>query len=93
MAFTPHTVDTAMGSTFTWGRRSTDIFDLNLLGKGGVPQALSSGTRGIKSFLGELDNALSLGMEFTTRLAVDSTLTVDEAIGCQEHSTSSLMVF
>ncbi|HET7213776.1 MAG TPA: RHS repeat-associated core domain-containing protein [Terriglobia bacterium] len=92
-ALTPRAVDTAMGSVTTWGRRTTDIFDLNLLGKGGVPQALSSGTSGIKSFLGELDNALSLGMEFTTRLAVDSLFTLNEAYGCTEHSTSSTLVF
>jgi len=92
-SYAPHTVGAAMGTTLTWGRRTTDIFDLNLLGKGGVPQALSSGTGGVKSFLGELDNVLSLGMDFTTKLTVDTTLTVDEAIGCSAPSTTSMMVF
>jgi len=65
----------------------------NLWGKGGVPQALSSSTGDIKSFLGEVDSALSLGMEFTTRLEVDGTFTLAEAYGCTKHSASSLIMF
>lgn len=79
---TPSLVNAAMGSPLTYGRRTTDIFDLNLLGKGGVPQALSSGARDVKSFLGDLDNVLNLGMDATTKLGIDTAFTGAEAIGC-----------
>jgi len=48
---------------------------LNLAGSGGLPQALSSPSGGVRSMLGDADGVLSLGMGFTTRLAVDAAFT------------------
>jgi len=56
---------------------------LNLLGTpGGPPLALGQATAPAKAFLGKVGNALSLGMKFTTKLAVDAAFTGAEAINC-----------
>ena len=79
----PSLVSTAMGSPLSFGRRTADIMSLNLWGiRGGPPLALSSAAGGVKSFLGSMGRALSLGMDFTTKLGVDTALTGAEAIGC-----------
>ena len=49
----------------------------------GAPQALSSvTTRGVKSALGSVSKALSLGMSATVRWGIDIGLTAAEGIGC-----------
>ena len=90
---TPHTVAKAMGTPVTSGSgAAADI--LEPLANGGATQALSSATESIKSFLGALDTGLSLGLEFGTRVEIDTFFTAAEAYGCTEHSPSSMeMVF
>jgi RHS repeat-associated protein len=79
----PGLVSSAMGAATTFGRRTTTIMSLNLLGTpGGPPLALSQASAPAKAMLGKLGTALSLGMKFTTRLAVDAAFTAAEAINC-----------
>jgi hypothetical protein len=66
----------AMGRPTTWGRRTADIMSLNLAGKGGLPQALSSSSRGAQGFLGRL------GVSLNWKLIGDAILTVSEGISC-----------
>jgi hypothetical protein len=78
----PGLVSTAMGSSITYGRNSTEIMALNIARAGGAPQALSQASRGAKALLGKVGNALTLGMSFATRTAVDIGFTGAEAINC-----------
>jgi len=56
---------------------------LNLWGiRGGPPLALSPAAGGVQSILGSIGKALSLGMDFTTKLGIDAAFTGAEAIGC-----------
>jgi hypothetical protein len=79
---TPGLLELAMGKGITYGRRTSTVMALNLAGNGGLPQALSSASGGFRSMLGAADSVLSLGMGFTTRLAVDAALTAAEAAYC-----------
>jgi hypothetical protein len=79
---TPGLLTLAMGTSTTYGRRTSTIMSLNLAGSGGLPQALGSASGGLKSLLGTADSVLSLGMGFTTRLEVDAALTAAEAAYC-----------
>jgi RHS repeat-associated protein len=82
-SYAPGLINSAMGSATTFGRRTTSIMSLNLLGTpGGPPLALGQATAPAKAFLGKVGNALSLGMKFTTKLAVDAAFTGAEAINC-----------
>ncbi len=79
---TPGILHAAMGTATTYGRRTSTIMSLNIAGKGGLPQALSSASSGLKSVLGVADSVLSLGMSLTTRLEVDAALAGLEAAYC-----------
>ena len=73
---TGNIVSTAMGSPLTYGRRTTAIMALNLIGKpGGPPLALSSAARGVRGFIGKLGTG-------SLMLAVDVGFTIAEGIGC-----------
>jgi RHS repeat-associated protein len=79
---TPNLVRTAMGTVTTYGRNSSTIMSLNIARSGGLPQALSSASSGLKSVLGTADSILSMGMSFTTRLEIDGALAAAEAAYC-----------
>lgn len=79
----PGLVSTAMGSATTFGRRTSTIMSLNLAGTPGGPAvALSQASGGVKAVLGQIGDALSLGMSFATRTAVDVGFTGAEAFNC-----------
>jgi len=78
----PGIIQAGMGSALTYGRRTADIISLNLAGKGGLPQALSSASSGAKSLLGSMSRALSLGLSASEKAAVDAGLFGAEAVGC-----------
>jgi hypothetical protein len=71
-----------MGAATTYGRSTSDIISLNIPGKGGLPQALSSASRGASSFLDDISSVFNLGMDATTRLAIDGGLFAIEAGVC-----------
>jgi hypothetical protein len=79
---TPGLLNIAMGTVTTYGRNTSAITSLNIARSGGLPQALSSATGGLKSVLGFADNILSLGMDLTTRLEIDAGLAAAEAAYC-----------
>ena len=79
---TPGLLRLAMGTGITYGRRTSTIMALNFAGSGGLPQALSSASLGARSVIGAADGVLSLGMSFTTRLAIDGALTAADAAYC-----------
>ncbi|MBZ5539372.1 MAG: hypothetical protein LAN61_02515 [Acidobacteriia bacterium] len=83
---TPGLLHLAMGTVTTYGRRSSTIMSLNIAGQGGLPQALSSASGGLKSVLGAADSVLSLGMSFATRLEIDAAFAGAEAAYCA-HKT------
>jgi RHS repeat-associated protein len=79
----PGLVGAGMGSAITFGRRSSTIMSLNFAGiPGGPPLALSQASAEVKAALGSVGKALSLGMSFATRTAVDVGLSAAEAINC-----------
>ena len=55
---------------------------LNLAGKGGLPQALSSSTGGLKSLLGTASKALNLGLDASVKAAIDAGAFGAEIVGC-----------
>ena len=59
---TPGLLRAAMGNVVTYGRHSekTTLLALNIGGKGGLPQALSSASGGLKSVLGTLGAVLDV---------------------------------
>jgi hypothetical protein len=69
----PDIAERAMGQPLTFGRNTSEIVSLNIARKGGLPQALSSGTRGFKSFMSSWGG-------FKT--AADVGFTIAEALGC-----------
>ena len=69
----PNVVTSGMGSTLTYGRRTADVMSLNLAGKGGLPQALSSSTGGVKGFITKAS---------WYKAAADVGFTIAEALGC-----------
>jgi hypothetical protein len=79
---TPDLLNSAIGTTTTFGRRTSNILALNLAGKGGLPQALSSSSGGLKSLLGTASKALNLGLEASLKAAIDAGLAGAEVIGC-----------
>jgi RHS repeat-associated protein len=81
----PDLLNSAMGSTLTFGRRTSSILSLNLAGKGGLPQALSSSSGGLKSLLGSASKALNLGLDASVKAAGDLGLFGAEMIGCSIH--------
>jgi len=64
-----------MGSVVTYGRRTSTIFSVNIAGSGGLPQALSSASGDVQSFLGKLGGG-------ALKLAVDAGLTLAEGVNC-----------
>jgi hypothetical protein len=78
----PDLLNSAIGSTTTFGRRTSNILALNLAGKGGLPQALSSSSGGLKSLLGAASKALNLGLDASLKAAIDAGLAGAEVIGC-----------
>ena len=81
----PDLLNSAIGSTTTFGRRTSNILALNLAGKGGLPQALSSSSGGLKSLLGTASKALNLGLEASLKAAIDAGLAAAEIVGCSIH--------
>ena len=81
----PDLLNSAMGSTLTFGRRTSNILALNLAGKGGLPLALSSSSGGLKSLLGSTSKALNLGLDASLKAAGDLGLFGAEIIGCSIH--------
>jgi len=81
----PDLLNSAMGSTLTFGRRTSSILSLNLAGKGGLPQALSSSSGGLKSLLGSASKALNLGLDASVKAAGDLGLFGAEIIDCSIH--------
>ncbi len=81
----PDLLNSAIGSTTTFGRRTSNILALNLAGKGGLPQALSSSSGGLKSLLGTASKALNLGLEASLKAAIDAGLAGAEIVGCSIH--------
>jgi len=81
----PDLLNSAIGSTMTFGRRTSNILSLNLAGKGGLPQALSSSSGGLKSFLGSASKAFNLGLDASLKAAGDLGLFGAEIIGCSIH--------
>ena len=78
----PGALEAGVGAGLTYGRRTSGSIALNLAGKGGLAQALSSSTSGLRSVLGSVGNALNLGLKASTRFGIDLGLTGAEAIGC-----------
>jgi hypothetical protein len=78
-------VATAMGTPLTVGRRTAAITSLNLAGKKGLPQVLSSASSGTKSFLESADSVLALGLTFAERAATDAAFVVGEAFACRPN--------
>ncbi len=71
-----------MGTVTTWGRRTSGVLSLNLADKGGLPLALGDASAGVRGWLGTADSAVSLGLDFTTRLEIDAALSAGEAAYC-----------
>jgi hypothetical protein len=71
-----------MGAVTTYGRNTSTITSLNIARQGGLPQALSSASSGVKSAVGTGGDVLSLGMSFTTRLGIDAVFAAGEAAYC-----------
>jgi len=78
----PHITREAMGDVLSHGRNSTEIIALNIARVGGRPMAMSASGGAIRSTLGMASKVLTLGMNLSTRLGIDATLTGAEAIGC-----------
>ncbi len=79
----PDLVKAGTGTITTFGRRTSDILSLNLAGSGGLPSALSPATTaGAKSILSSLSRALNLGLQASTKAAIDAGLAGAEAVGC-----------
>jgi hypothetical protein len=81
----PDLVNGGIGTAITYGRRTTSLISLNLAGKGGVPQALSSSSGGVSGFLGSASKALNLGLDASLKAAIDAGLGLAEAVGCTMH--------
>jgi len=78
----PGALEAGVGAGLTYGRRTSGSIALNLAGKGGLPQALSSSTGGLRSVLGSVGSALNFDLKASTRFAIDLGLTGAEAVGC-----------
>jgi len=81
----PDLLNSAISSPLTFGRRTSNILSLNLAGKGGLPQALSSSSGGLKSLLGYASKALNLGLDASLKAAGDLGLLGAEIIGCSVY--------
>jgi hypothetical protein len=77
----PTRISQGMGSTLTYGRRTSEVISLNLAGRGGLPKALGSSTGALKSLLGDAEKLLKLGAG-ELKDAADVGLAAAEAIGC-----------
>lgn len=73
--FIGNIVNGGMGTTLTYGRRTSAIMSLNWAGKGGLPMALSPSTGGVKSLLGKAGTGAG-------KLILDAGLTLAETVGC-----------
>jgi RHS repeat-associated protein len=78
----PDLINAGIGTVTTYGRNSTTITALNIARTGGAPQALSSASTGVSSFLESASSVFSLGMSAAYRWGVDVALTGAEAFGC-----------
>jgi hypothetical protein len=78
----PDLLASGIGSTLTFGRRTASITALNLAGKGGLPQALQSSSKGLQSLLGSASKAVNLGLEASIKAAADLGLFGAEIVGC-----------
>jgi hypothetical protein len=68
-----------MGTPLTHGRRTAASMALNLAGKGGLPQALSSSAAGLKAGLTKLT---TFGISLAYKATIDSAFTAALALGC-----------
>jgi RHS repeat-associated protein len=77
-------VRAGMGAVTTYGRRTSTIMSLNLVGNGGLPQALSQSgaAASLGSTLSRIGSAVSLGLKASTRWAVDAAFTGAEMVNC-----------
>lgn len=80
----PGIVRAGMGAMTTYGRRTSTIMSLNLVGKGGLPQALgqSGATASLQGTLSRFGSAFSLGLKASTRWALDAAFTGAEMVNC-----------
>jgi RHS repeat-associated protein len=78
-------VKAGIGTVTTFGRRSSDIIALNLAGKGGLPQALSSSSSGLSSLLGGVSKIFNLGLDASLKAAIDAGLALAEVGNCIAH--------
>ena len=65
----PGIVRAGMGAVTTYGRRTSTIMLLNLVAKGGLPQALSQSgaATSVQGILSRVGSAFSLGLKASTR--------------------------
>lgn len=82
IATAPTYVAWGIGSATTYGRRTSDILSLNLVGKGGLPTALSQASGAAKGVIGQAGDILGLGLSFSQKLAIDAGFTAAEAAYC-----------
>jgi hypothetical protein len=79
----PDLLNAGMGTVTTFGRRTSDIVSLNLVGSGGLPSALSPATTaGMKSFLSSVSKVFNLGLDASLKAAGDLGLFGAEIVGC-----------
>jgi RHS repeat-associated protein len=78
----PGIIQAGIGTGLTYGRRTAAIMSLNLPGNGGLSQALSSASTGVRSFFSSMSRALSLGLSAVQKAALDAGLFGAEAVGC-----------
>lgn len=78
----PNVAQRAVGCSLTYGRRTADILALNLVGKGGAPRALSNGLSKAKAVLGDVADAVNLGLGQEVRLGIDIASSLAEGRGC-----------
>jgi hypothetical protein len=81
-AVSPDLLLKGMGEPLTYGRRTSQFLSTNLVGKGGLPKALSESTGVLKASLEPVSKGVNLGLEFGERVAVDTGLFGGEVVGC-----------
>ena len=78
----PSVTASRLGGALSYGRRTSDIMALNLVGKGGLPLALGRSSVAGKAIAGKIGSVFSMGMSFATRMGLDVAFTGAEAGNC-----------
>jgi len=78
----PTFVQKGMGTVTSYGRRTTTIMALNLVGKGGVPLALGASSAGTKVTIGRVASVAGGFMSLEVSVAVNVGFTAAEAAYC-----------